>query len=260
MTKHRDAVGRPLAERFAEKFIRGADDECWLWTGAISTHPRKRDLKQGRIASETGATLIASRAAWLIFKGGIPAGLHVLHKCDNQLCVNPAHLFLGVSAYKTRALRERFEEGYEVSPSGCWEWIKSRRPNGSGALKESISRRNLDTHRVAYELYHGSIPPGLFVCHTCDNRSCVNPAHLFLGTAADNVRDRDAKGRQAKGEGHGNAKLTNNQARDIVLSIEPSAVLATRYAVSIATICNVRGGRNYRDAYNAAMETADATE
>jgi hypothetical protein len=80
---------------------------------------------------------------------------------------------------------------------GCWEWIGVKARNGYGLF--TVSGRRLGAHRVVYTLIRGEIPEGFCVLHQCDNPGCVNPEHLFLGTNADNVADRNAKGRTARG-------------------------------------------------------------
>lgn len=81
---------------------------------------------------------------------------------------------------------------------GCWIWTAGLRgKTGYGAYK--LNGKTIDAHRVSYELHNGLIPKGMYVCHTCDNRKCVNPNHLFLGTAKDNYQDAVNKARIIKG-------------------------------------------------------------
>ena len=80
----------------------------------------------------------------------------------------------------------------------CWTWTGSFRGKGKyGQIQEE--GKNLSAHRLAYQLQIGEIPPGLFVCHRCDNVECVRGTHLFPGTTQDNTADRQRKGRQAHG-------------------------------------------------------------
>jgi hypothetical protein len=96
----------------------------------------------------------------------------------------------------------------------CWEWQGGKDTSNYGRLK--VNGRLISAHRYTWEEYNGKIPKGLHVLHECDNPPCVNPKHLFLGTNADNVADRVAKNRQAKGETHAFAVLTEKDITDII--------------------------------------------
>ena len=87
------------------------------------------------------------------------------------------------------------------SGSGCWMWRRGANRQGYGKIK--LAGRTMLAHRLAFEAFVSPIPEGMQVCHRCDRPGCVNPAHLFVGTSADNHADRDAKGRQARGDRQG---------------------------------------------------------
>jgi hypothetical protein len=104
----------------------------------------------------------------------------------------------------------------------------------------------VQVHRASWMIHHGAIPEGMFVCHHCDTPSCVNPAHLFLGTAKDNMQDCAKKGRLAvaSGERNSSAKLTDQQAEEIRTSPSSVKTLAMLYGVSIWTVYDIRSGRS----------------
>ena len=115
----------------------------------------------------------------------------------------------------TESLRRRFAAKVSTdTPDKCWEWHGAAR-NGYGAIKHN--RVVLSAHIVAFVVAGNEVPDGKIVCHTCDNRLCCNPAHLYCGTPTDNVRDMQARRRvrPPRGEEMYNAKLTDEIVRQI---------------------------------------------
>jgi HNH endonuclease/Homeodomain-like domain-containing protein len=142
-----------------------------------------------------------------------------------------------------RAYADRFWEKTKLV-GGCWEWQGCLDyPNGYG--RSYFRGRSRRTHRIAFILAKGEIPDGLFVCHTCDNKKCCNPDHLFVGTYLDNIADKVAKNRQYRpyGELQVNAKLTDFQAKEIIRLWEAGGVrhqdLADKFGIHRSTVCRI---------------------
>lgn len=140
-----------------------------------------------------------------------------------------------------------------TSTEECWEWPNSRNPvTGYGQLSEWVDgKRFLHTaHRTQAQITFGDSIKGKMVCHKCDNRGCINPSHLFLGTQLDNMRDMISKGRgnqsPPKGEANANAKLT----KDAVLVIRSSRLkgsqLASAFGVSQSVISAIKHNKTWK--------------
>lgn len=143
----------------------------------------------------------------------------------------------------------RFWKFVDKRANGCWLWTGS---SLAGYGRFSYYLRNevglvigkvtKPAHAFAYELKHGPVQPGLQMLHSCDTPLCVNPSHLSPGTPQDNMKDRNQKGRQARGSRNAKAKLRESDIPLIRSSSDDALELAARYGVSRRTIYAIRGG------------------
>lgn len=129
----------------------------------------------------------------------------------------------------------------------CWEWTAVRNKRGPISYGQIYDGGKLKlAHRVSFEIYCGAIPEGLQVLHRCDNSGCVNPEHLFLGTHDDNMNDKVAKERQARGITHSHAKLTDADVVAIrAAGGVPLRELAEQYGVDLSRISRIRTGKSW---------------
>ena len=143
-------------------------------------------------------------------------------------------------------LRAKISKG---GPNGCWNWTAGLGHNGYGQIRCGTPKRTmLRAHRVAFELGRGPVPEGMLVLHTCDNRKCCNPDHMFLGSHADNHADKKAKGRQARGSGHGCAILDEDSVakiRQLLSEGVTCALIGRSFGVSRYAISDIKNGRSW---------------
>lgn len=176
-------------------------------------------------------------------------------------------------------LRKRILSHCAINPtSGCWEWTSSITYRGYGQIQVCQSPEY--AHRVSWEVFQKEPIGDSFVLHKCDNRKCVNPDHLFLGSHSDNMHDMATKGRAASGVRNGahthpetrargersgrrvkpesyprvngetapNSKLSNAQALEIFQAQGTYDSIAAHYKISRTSVANIKRGRAYQDA------------
>ena len=152
---------------------------------------------------------------------------------------NPGGL---LSRCEGERMKKRFFDKVVKAESGCWLWTGGNTGNGYGGFHARGSTRR--AHRISWELHRGPIPRGKQVLHTCDCRLCVNPAHLYIGTNLDNIRDKVERGRTTAGRVMGRprvyAKLTPDDVRCIRSSSATCGTLADALGVHPNTILDAK--------------------
>lgn len=167
---------------------------------------------------------------------------------SNQSEVTRGRRYCSRSCYLSLTGQERFAAALLCGPHerGCWIWMGKRHRSGYGEV--FINGKGILCHRYAWKQTYGHIPHGLFVCHHCDTPSCVNPTHLFLGTARDNTQDRDRKERTAKGEKSGTAKLTSTQVLDMraLKGTVSNKKIAILFSIHLSTVEKILGRKTWK--------------
>ena len=212
--------------------------------------------------------MLAHRVSYLLFVGPLIPGLEVRHTCDFRRCVMPDHLLQGThqenmddmaargrwhnsdyrdhialgSSIAPPSAIDRFWEKVEVT-DGCWLWNGGTQRKGDGVFWASGAYHIAS--RWIHEQLNGAVMEGNLVCHTCDNRICVRPDHLFEGTPKENMDDMAAKGRR-KGPSLGNKPWNTRFREDEIRYIRqarglvPQSELAREFNTTQGAISNIQ--------------------
>lgn len=133
----------------------------------------------------------------------------------------------------------------------CWVWQGAKEAQGYGKLATTGAQKGMKAHQASYKIHFGEIPKGLCVCHKCDNPPCVNPNHLFLGTHAENMRDKVLKGREydRRGEKNPNVKITWKKVAEVIRLVKSGKTqveVAGMFDLSQNAVSRIVSGKSWR--------------
>jgi len=207
-----------------------------------SKHKRKRDIMSADSVTSTAHLIIETLVEVTMPESSIPkicsiAGCEIKHYTHGYCRKHERRIRLTgdkngfVRGSRFVPIKDRLNSNWmPITETGCWIWMGSTMNKGYGVIRDKYKKKL--THRVSYEQNIGEIPEGLFVCHSCDTPSCINPNHLFLGTQSENMSDAVRKGRMQKGESRPNSKLTEEDIRNIRIDARTTVQIAEDYSVS----------------------------
>lgn len=234
-----------VPEVYVEKLLsyidfQGNDSKkCWLWKAASDQNGKPKYTYEERLDGKRKVyTIFVQHFMLERHENRALESRYVDTACSNLNCCNPNHL-------RERTLGERLKN-YIVSPEGCWEWQGDFRPNGYGRL--TINGKSVSSHRASYEYHVGKVPAGLLTLHLCDNKKCMRPEHLYVGTFIDNGADFSDTG-QFRGEGNPNVILKEDEVKEIKALIKSRQItyhkIAEKFGVSRQAIKDIALGRTW---------------
>lgn len=265
---------RPISpqEYFDARTPTRPTDGCWPWEGTMMSSG------YGKATVEIGGrvqTIGAHKLSYILHKAAVPRGQVVRHLCNNRRCCNPQHLVTGTHQDNANDRIAAGVRGDHRDPTarhrqcrnnmdrllsrikkdestGCWLWTGGQRSSGYGLMvwtpRNPDEPRSMTTHRASYLLHRGSIPDGLIVRHLCHQKLCCNPAHLELGTIADNVRDEIEAGRIRRGTTHPRTAMTEElvlKMRDLRAAGLTHRQLSQEFGTSMGSVAAITSGRTW---------------
>lgn len=186
----------------------------------------------------------------------VALGLCSMHYRRNRMYGSPVATKWHSGSHSHMSIEDRFMQRVRKTDS-CWLWLGSKDRDGYPLFMAEINgERFRKGHRVSYAMFRGKVGNGILVCHTCDNPSCVNPDHLFLGTSDDNMKDKAAKGRSRvpQGEKSPHAKLTQEQAQAILIDARPYIAIANEYGISATTVGSIKQRASWPELSGVAVK------
>lgn len=213
--------------------------QCWEWI------PEKFEYSIQLLSGKTLHHRKPPEVALLISQGRtLRPQESIHHLCENKRCCNPEHLCIKEDRTDADRFWEKVDKTPGFGPDGdCWRWAGWITNYGYGQFYLSRklavgSERVKRAHVYSWELANGPVPEGMCICHRCDIRTCVNPAHLWMGSKTENNQDRHKKGRTkngvSKGSANGSAKLTEEDVKYIrtLEGVQSQREIARHYGVS----------------------------
>lgn len=230
-----DSTMIDLLEKKMDKEV----SECWLWQGALNQAGRPiRVLEKKENGKRVVTTINVRKVIYEHYKGK-SFGRIIVSSCLSNICCNPDHLIDGTKENRFWVYVDKRGE------DECWNWV-GHLISGYGRITDDAGDET--AHRFSYRIHVGEIPDGLMVLHKCNNKRCVNPKHLYVGTHNDNMRDM-AESNVMKGEKNPKTLLTKTEVLEIRQMIKERLVtyanIAKKYGVKRQTIKDIASGRTW---------------